>query len=197
MSATTNIETNGKATANTTAISDTISDYTSVQAAATSTRGINLPVLRLGVAGEAVRFAQQRLIAYGYHMGFNGQYGPQMKVAVEHFQAYYGGLVVDGIIGEQTWRALSNEEFYRLGWDFRYPFQNTGYPYNVNMPELRQGNVGNAVECLQLRLYAKGFFVFIDGIFGPRTREAVEYFQRREGLVIDGIVGQQTWRKLG
>lgn len=193
MSATTNIETNGKATANTIAIPG----YTPVQPAATSTRGIDLPVLSLGIAGEAVRFAQQRLIAYGYHIGFNGQYGPQMKVAVEHFQAYYGGLVVDGIIGEQTWRALCNEEFYRLGWDFRYPFQNTGYAYNVNLPELKQGHVGNAVECLQLRLYAKGFFVFIDGIFGPRTREAVEYFQRREGLAVDGIVGQQTWRKLG
>jgi len=49
-----------------------------------------------------------------------------------------------------------------------------------------------------LRLYTKGFFwLYIDGVFGAKTREAVETFQRREGLKVDGIVGKYTWRKLG
>ncbi|MEB3278675.1 MAG: peptidoglycan-binding protein [Lyngbya sp.] len=193
MSAMTNIETNGQATFTAAAIPASAP----VQYAAVQSSGIDLPVLSLGVAGEAVRFAQQRLIAYGYRIGFNGQFGPQMKAAVEHFQAYYGGLVVDGIIGETTWRALCDQEISRLGWTFRSPIQTTKYAYNVHMPELKQGHVGDAVECLQLRLYDNGFSLFIDGDFGSRTRGAVEAFQRREGLKVDGIVGGQTWRKLG
>ena len=193
MSATTNIETNGQAIATATAIPAS----EPIQYAAAKSSGIVLPLIKLGVAGEAIRFAQQRLMAYGYRIGFNGQYGPQMKAAVEHFQAYYGGLDIDGIVGRNTWRALCNEEFDRLGWDFRYPFQNTKYPYNVEMPELGLGDKGDAVECLQLRLNAQGFFVFIDGDFGPKTLEAVKKYQRREGLKVNGIVGKDTWRKLG
>ena len=194
MSAMTNIETNGKTAVKTAYIPAS----TSVQSAPAVSHGVDLPELELGLAGEAVRFAQQRLMAYGYRIGFNGQYGPQMKAAVEHFQAYYGGLVIDGIIGENTWTALCNQEFSRLGWTFYSPLKNTKYAYNVPMPELKEGHVGDAVECLQLRLYAQGFFwLYIDEIFGAKTQEAVEAFQRREGLKVDGIVGQETWRKLG
>lgn len=35
-----------------------------------------------------------------------------------------------------------------------------------------------------------------DGIFGNQTRIAVQNFQARNGLTPDGIVGQNTWRKL-
>jgi peptidoglycan hydrolase-like protein with peptidoglycan-binding domain len=193
MSAMTNIETNGQATA-TAAV---IPASEPVQYAAAQSRGIDLPLLKLGLAGEAVRFAQQRLIAYKYNIGFNGQFGPQMKEAVKHFQANYGGLVVDGIIGKYTWRALCGQEF-PLGKKFYSPFVPTSYPYDVQMPVLSKGDVGDAVECLQLRLYDHGFFwLYIDGIFGEKTRDAVKAFQAREGLKIDGVVGGQTWRKLG
>lgn len=36
-----------------------------------------------------------------------------------------------------------------------------------------------------------------DGIFGKNTYDAVKIFQRYNGLNDDGIVGPQTWRKLG
>ena len=35
-----------------------------------------------------------------------------------------------------------------------------------------------------------------EGTFGPSTRAAVEAFQRRRGLRIDGIVGSLTWERL-
>ncbi len=35
-----------------------------------------------------------------------------------------------------------------------------------------------------------------DGIFGSRTDEAVRDFQAGAGLVVDGIVGRNTWEKL-
>ena len=193
MSATTNIETNGQAIATATAIPAS----EPVQYAADQSSGIVLPVLSLGAAGEAVRFAQQRLIAYKYNIGFNGQFGPQMKEAVKHFQVKYAqGLVVDGVIGEKTWPALCGQEF-PFGKKFYSPFVPTSYPYDVQMPVLSKGDVGDAVKCLQLRLYDHGFFLFIDGIFGPQTQDAVKTFQANKGLKVDGIVGKYTWRKLG
>ena len=36
----------------------------------------------------------------------------------------------------------------------------------------------------------------IDGILGPKTREAIESFQSQNGLKADGKVGPKTWQKL-
>jgi peptidoglycan hydrolase-like protein with peptidoglycan-binding domain len=35
-----------------------------------------------------------------------------------------------------------------------------------------------------------------DGIFGEKTDGAVRYFQLRNKLVQDGVIGQKTWAKL-
>lgn len=49
------------------------------------------------------------------------------------------------------------------------------------------------VEQLQNNLLALGFFVSIDGYFGPETQQAVKDFQYTWGnLTIDGIVGPMT-----
>jgi murein DD-endopeptidase MepM/ murein hydrolase activator NlpD len=45
----------------------------------------------------------------------------------------------------------------------------------------------------ELHLYSG----FVDGIKGPLTRHGILAFQRRRGLVVDGIVGPQTRRALG
>ena len=36
----------------------------------------------------------------------------------------------------------------------------------------------------------------VDGKFGPSTKNAVVYFQTRNGLKADGIIGSATWQKL-
>ncbi|MBT3149783.1 peptidoglycan-binding protein [Streptomyces sp. CHD11] len=36
----------------------------------------------------------------------------------------------------------------------------------------------------------------VDGIFGPLTQRAVKRLQDREGLVVDGIIGPDTWQAL-
>lgn len=36
----------------------------------------------------------------------------------------------------------------------------------------------------------------LDGVFGKRTENSVKEYQRTRGLVVDGIIGPATWRKL-
>ncbi len=35
-----------------------------------------------------------------------------------------------------------------------------------------------------------------DGDFGPVTRDAVKAFQTKNGLTVDGLVGEETWNQL-
>lgn len=62
---------------------------------------------------------------------------------------------------------------------------------------LQVGSSGSRVQDLQRRLAAAGFNPgAADGDFGPRTRRAVEAFQRARGIEVDGKVGTQTSRAL-
>jgi len=64
-------------------------------------------------------------------------------------------------------------------------------------PLIKQGAKDNITVILQARLNDLGFNCgSVDGIFGGNTKAAVIAFQRQFGLVADGIVGQNTWRKL-
>lgn len=51
---------------------------------------------------------------------------------------------------------------------------------------------------LQERLNKLGFGTLkLDGVYGPKTVQAVAEFQRSEGLQSDGVVGKETWEALG
>jgi peptidoglycan hydrolase-like protein with peptidoglycan-binding domain len=64
------------------------------------------------------------------------------------------------------------------------------------LPTLKDGNTGNAVETVQGLCGARGWPVTIDGIFGPNTENAVKLVQGHAGITMDGIVGPQTWAAL-
>ena len=64
-------------------------------------------------------------------------------------------------------------------------------------PTLKKGAQGNITKLLQEKLVKLGYNTNgVDGIFGSGTYSAVREFQKTRGLSVDGIVGQNTWRKL-
>ena len=64
-------------------------------------------------------------------------------------------------------------------------------------PTLKKGARGNITKLVQEKLVLLGYNTNgIDGIFGSATKNAIISFQKSNGLVADGIVGQNTWRKL-
>lgn len=137
--------------------------------------------LRPGDAGPAVTDLQQRLLRAGIAAGEDGVYDDATRVAVTAFQEQRR-IRIDGVCGPQTWTAVV-EAGWRLGDRLlfeRHPMQR-----------------GDDVADLQQRLGSLGFLDDrVDGFLGPRTRRAMEDFQRNSGLTVDGICGPDTVAEL-
>ena len=66
-------------------------------------------------------------------------------------------------------------------------------------PQLSKGSKGDKVRVLQELLLGRGYDLGTygaDGDFGATTHRRVVGFQTTQGLIADGIVGENTWRKL-
>ena len=61
---------------------------------------------------------------------------------------------------------------------------------------IKKGDTGNFVMLLQFMLSNYGYETDTDGIFGNDTRNELIAFQSENGLVPDGIAGNETWRTL-
>ena len=64
-------------------------------------------------------------------------------------------------------------------------------------PLVKKGSVSNYVCIAQDDLNTLGFDTGgLDGIFGVKTDLAVRNYQKKVGLIVDGIVGCNTWKSL-
>ena len=71
-------------------------------------------------------------------------------------------------------------------------------PLAADAAVLKKGSKGDEVVTLQKKLKQWGYYSgAVDGIFGSGTQKAVEYFQRKNGLTADGVVGAKTAAALG
>jgi murein DD-endopeptidase MepM/ murein hydrolase activator NlpD len=114
-----------------------------------------------------------------YTGNVDGLDGPMTRTAVRSLQAR-AGLVVDGIVGPRTHRALGRLGRHRYG----------------SRP-LRPGLVGWDVAALQFLLEIHGFACGgVDGGYGARTAAAVGRMQARYGIAVDGVAGPQTMATL-
>src|SRR6202451_3303953 len=106
----------------------------------------------------------------------------ELDHAVRAFQQHRG-LLVDGIVGEATFRALK-EASYRLG--ARTLHHQFGAPM-----------YGDDVATLQARLQDLGFYTgLVDGYFGLQTHNGLMSYPREYGIGADGICGPGTLRSL-
>ena len=165
--------------------------------------------LRRGTTGPSVVVIQTELnrISQNYPAipkipNVDGIFGIRTENAVKKFQEVFN-LTPDGIVGPATWYALirlytavtSLSELRSLGQQF---YANS---WARNNP-IRQGDSGIRVEHLQYMLSVLSAYIqqipplTIDGIFGPRTREAVVAAQRLFGLPETGVVDSKTWDEI-
>lgn len=62
----------------------------------------------------------------------------------------------------------------------------------------KYGSRGAEVTQIQTKLKRWGYYTGnIDGIYGTQTQNAVKYFQRKNGLTVDGIAGPATLKAMG
>lgn len=62
----------------------------------------------------------------------------------------------------------------------------------------KYGSRGQEVITIQTKLKRWGYYNGnIDGIYGSQTLAAVKYFQRKNGLTVDGIAGTKTLQAMG
>jgi len=67
------------------------------------------------------------------------------------------------------------------------------------MRTLRLGDRGKEVSDVQHRLFALGLELGgegLDGFLGPHTTQALKTFQQQRGLLVDAVVGPNTWREI-
>lgn len=77
-----------------------------------------------------------------------------------------------------------------------------GYNVFVRSQEIqalsKYGSRGSEVTQIQTKLKRWGYYNGnVDGIYGSQTLAAVKYFQRKNGLTVDGIAGPATLKAMG
>lgn len=145
----------------------------------------NPRMLRRGMTGDDVKQIQEKLNSLGYETLADGVFGENTERSVIRFQRV-NKLPVDGKIGPLT-RASLNGSPIAAPMEPKPP---------VPEPVLRKGNLGGRVAFYQGRLNVHGFGLKVDGDFGNATESAVNKFQFKNSLKVDGVIGPQTMAAL-
>lgn len=113
---------------------------------------------------------------------------------------YKAGLVVDGIYGSKTRKALVKalQTVLNATYDAGLKVDGVyGSKTKGALVELRKGDKGSYVQVLQALLVCKGYpSAYVDGDYGSGTYEAVKTYQIGKKLTVDGVAGKETFTKL-
>jgi hypothetical protein len=178
--------------------------------------------ISFGSTGDCVKMWQELLVFASMYcradlgaqnLTSENGFGLQTQAATVYLQRDEG-LTIDGIVGQATWGAMVTQltQPTQCSNNKAAPAQASGATpsptstgqcnFDTTPISFGNGNTGadpcvmlwqqqlkNASNCL-LDLGAQD--LAIDGIFGLQTQAATVYFQRDEGLSVDGIVGHNT-----
>jgi len=165
--------------------------------------------LSLGSFGRDVAIIQQELNRIGNNYptiprisNVDGVFSAETEAAVKAFQTIFH-LTPDGVVDSATW--------YRIKYIYNSVKGLSGlFSEGISPGELQnpfavawqEGDSGVWVELIQYYVRALACYykdvplINITGYFGPETTEAVKALQTKYGIIIDGVVGIQTWAKL-
>jgi peptidoglycan hydrolase-like protein with peptidoglycan-binding domain len=157
--------------------------------------------LENGSEGRQVRLLQRAL---GAHT--DGIFGSETEAAVRAYQASHG-LEVDGIVGPKTSAALADNAppiatsavltensptiATNTATDVERQAKTPAAPITAVEVTVASTPVVSPVVRLQETLGVQ-----VDGTFGPETEAAVKHAQALHHIVVDGIVGSETWHAL-
>lgn len=146
-----------------------------------------------GNTGFKIFSIQYKLSDYDFEVAKEepGIFGVKTHAAIRQFQRLKK-LHVDGVAGPETLAALFiNKDIDEIEVEDHIMLK-------IQEGQLfRFGDKGDAVKEIQKRLATAGYYHFdLDGVFGSRTKDAVENYQKDTGLQIDGIIGEKTYEQL-
>lgn len=133
------------------------------------------------------------------HVGMYCGNGYEVEALINEFGDIVGGQPGDQTGGEFVIRP------YQSFWVKVYRYKdatNGGSNFMYSVAQIKQNDSGNDVYLMQSVLRGRGYKdkegknLVLDGSFGPRSDYAVRQFQSKNGLVVDGICGPNTWKKL-
>ena len=152
--------------------------------------------LKKGDKGDAVKAIQTRLKELGYYKSScDGSFGDVTVAAVKAFQKK-NGLTQDGIVGQVTLKKLNSTSAIKADGTIQGSTSDDADDKDEDTT-LKKGAKGTAVKLLQKRLKELGYYKsYVDGEYGDKTVTAVQNFQRKNGLTVDGVAGSVTLKKL-
>jgi len=153
-------------------------------------------LLKPGMTGDHVKNLQELLFKHGYLLTPpDGVYGSKTESAVRTFQQDTG-LMADGICGNETMSRLKNLQSVENP-KGSSPTTKEDSSYAAPGSVIKPGMHGDGVILLQEYLIDLGYLSDnADGIFGPKSVNALKRFQQDNNLEPDGICGKSTYAAL-
>lgn len=174
-------------------VSGQVADEPTLIAVALSSR-----TLQQGDFGSDVRLLQRFLSRIGlYTFQVDGEYGIDTANAVATYQRIRD-LPATGIADEETLVAMDFDFLPETS----TPVQAQPAVVNRGTSSLLGGNLvpgssGSDVIALQQRLVSFGIPIFVDGVYGFETEQAVSTYQRVQGLSVTGSADNATLKSMG
>ncbi len=149
------------------------------------------PAVRVELLQRMLRYLSIAMNADGLRVSVDGVYNEETRQAVRYFQQMER-IPVTGVVDQVTWEAIA-AQYARE--------QALREPVNIRVKPNSPGERSDAVLILQVILGAlRREYSYppvpLSGVYGSQTTDAVQEFQRINGMEPTGYADQLTWLRL-